>query len=316
MRYRKKHEFLQNISNPFLLKVGQMLQSLRGPKVALRSQKDRQPFFIIGSGRSGSTLLRTLLSQHRSVCIPPETHGALPNAVKQYYRLGRVSWTETYVAVLGEFFRHPRFKFWGLSFGQLSEKLAKTPPSQQSLSHIIETVFQEYAGQKGLAFHTWGDKTPFNTLRIKWLDRLYPQARYIYLLRDPRAVVSSYLRSGLIPDAEEAIDRWEASYKAMKKYQGKERFRERFMTLRYEDLTEDPAASLEACCQFLGLDFHPEMVDQRKVDLGDSHVAHHRNVKGEVNSQYNQQWRSDLDEQTIQLIEERLQSSMREAQYL
>lgn len=316
MRYRKRHEFIQGISTPLFLKLGQMLKSLRGPKIALRKDDDPQPFFIIGSGRSGSTLLRTLLSQHRSVCIPPETHGALPNAVKQYYRLGNVSWTETYTAVLAEFFRHPRFKFWGLSFAQLSHQLEKTPVAERSVTHILETVFRQYAQQKGLTFQCWGDKTPFNTLRIKWLERLYPKARYIYLLRDPRAVVHSYLKAGLIPDAEEAIERWQASYRAMEKHQKKARFRNRFLVLRYEDLTQDPAHSLAECCRFLGLDFYPEMIDERRVDLGDSHVAHHRNVKGEVNTAYNQQWREAMDPQTVALIEKRLAAAMRQAHYL
>ena len=42
------------------------------------NESDNAPFFIVGSGRSGSTLLRLILASHSRICIPPETWFLVP----------------------------------------------------------------------------------------------------------------------------------------------------------------------------------------------------------------------------------------------
>ena len=61
------------------------------------------PFFIIGSGRSGNTLLRTILTGNSDLSIPPESY-RLPFAIKRFHIHNNRDWKEIVTEVLDEFY--------------------------------------------------------------------------------------------------------------------------------------------------------------------------------------------------------------------
>jgi hypothetical protein len=97
---------------------------------AQRSQDRYAPFFIVGSGRSGMTLLRRFLIAIDGVHIPPETY-VLGPVIGQFWQLRSLRWQELVPILLSRFQFHPEFRAFGLeSLLPLVEQLKNTPRSQ------------------------------------------------------------------------------------------------------------------------------------------------------------------------------------------
>ena len=306
MRYNVKHERIQTFLNPLSLRLSLLLSFLKSNKVPLASKAAKEvnaPFFLIGSGRSGTTLLRTILNQHAELCIPPESHGAIPNSVKQYYRGGEKDWQKLIALTLGEFLRHTNFAFWKTDLQKNISDLYQLKHEEQSLSVIIDYIYQEYLKKHKADAKRWGDKTPFNTLRLKWILKLYPDAKFIYVLRDPRAVASSFRKSGINTSLVESSLRWKASIEAFENIE--KLSKTNLLLLKYEDLVKDPENTIRKTCSFLSVDFQENMLTEREAFSGDGAVEHHKNSQKEINHSSLEKWREHLTKEEIEMIEAR-----------
>ncbi len=108
------------------------------------------------------------------------------------------------------------------------------------------------------------DKTPPNTLMWPRLHRCWPQARYLFLLRHPGAVVTSLVNRRDAPDLaqihSEVLAYAEKLEEARQVLGGH--------TLTYEQLTADPAEVTRGICRFLGLEWEAEMLNYGQYDHG------------------------------------------------
>ena len=94
------------------------------------------------------------------------------------------------------------------------------------------------------------------------LDRLldlYPEARIVHMLRDPRDVARSSIGMGWAGHVYFGVDHW------IKTERGWGRClhripEDRRMELRYDDLIRTPHETLTRLCRFAGLDFDPAML--------------------------------------------------------
>ena len=130
----------------------------------------------------------------------------------------------------------------------------------------------------------WGEKTPRHVFRIDEILAVWSDAKVICLVRDPRAVVSSYrwwkresekTRAQPAKDESWALDdrRAEKSYNvfvismlwraAMRaSLDARERHgSQRVRLQRYEDLVLDPESEVRQLTEWLGLDYDPSLLD-------------------------------------------------------
>ena len=207
------------------------------PRVGQLRAGDRlveAPVFVICTLRSGSTLLRVLLDSHSQIRSPHELH-------LRHVSVGfDEKWSERSMNELGLDQRAAEYLLWDRL---LHRELAAS-------------------GKSVIA-----DKTPNNVFIVDRLREAWPDARFIYLLRHPGAIVRSrqaYKGEGSDDDVERnvrLIRRYcEALEVARQTYDGH--------TLRYEDLTADPERELRAICAFLGLSYEPGMLEYGQFDHG------------------------------------------------
>ena len=292
------------------LRLAQMFVTLtpkRTPLYTKSSYKDPE-FFLLGSGRSGTTLLRSILNESPQVCIPPESHGAIPNAVKRYYMNGNKDWPELVTLLLHEFERHENFSFWKINMCDLKQTLFKTSYSERSVATIVNSIFNAYREYNCVTANLVGDKTPFNSLRLKWICKLYPSAKYLFVLRDPRGVVASFKASKLNERTEEVSMRWGASLKAFEKMEKKSP--ESTLLIRYEDLISKPEEVSLSIFKFLNIDFDPKYIAERNSSSGDGHQIHHKNSRSPLNNRSLEKWREILEDRDLGLILDKLSSQM------
>lgn len=117
-----------------------------------------QPVFVVGSPRSGTTLLFRLLRKH------PELSAPLGE--------GHVLWST---------FQHPRDKGW-------SSDRATAEDIKQGEGRYLYTGIRSFAGDRRFL-----DKTPRNVLKVPYLATLFPDATFVLLKRDGRPTVSSLI---------------------------------------------------------------------------------------------------------------------------
>lgn len=279
----------------------------------------REPIILLGSGRSGTSLLGRLFSRHPDVAYLPE-----PRPIWMY----------------GNSYRRDHL----LTEADLKPRIARYIDGRFS-------AFLEESGRPRFA-----EKTPSNCLRIRFIRALYPDCRIIHIYRDGRDVVRSMLkiqekkpRRGILRDRMRTTPVWEwPSYlpMLMRTYwrtnlrgksatywgaqppgwkqwtdlpahmvvahqwgalveraieDGRNLPRESYLEIRYERLIREPHLCIEEMCDFVGLAPNQEM-----SKLADERIDPNRPAK----------WRSTLSPRQEDEISELLEPTLRKLGYL
>ncbi|MFN2388437.1 MAG: sulfotransferase [Actinomycetota bacterium] len=207
------------------------------------------PFFIVGSARSGTTMLRLMLNAHPEVAVPPESRFAVE------------LWDGRDEVDAGRFVErlagHSMFHHWDLPGEVVREELGGEGPC--SYRAAVSAAYEAYARVHGKT--RWGDKTPRYVEHIPFLARLFPDARFVHLVRDGRNVALSYADVPFGPKTVgKAADLWARRVSAGMRA-GRALEAGRYLELCYEDLVEDPEGEAKDLCDFLDLPFDPDMLD-------------------------------------------------------
>jgi sulfotransferase family protein len=211
--------------------------------------------FVVGVGRSGTTLLRLMLDAHPAMAIPPETH-FLPALIDAFSRL-RVTPERVLEAI--EAAPQSGWVDSGVPAAALLERLRAIKPLNAPDS--IRAFYGLYAERAGK--DRWGDKTPRYVTALARIGRAVPEARFVHMIRDGRDVALSTnrrlveLRGSRPVPAERMAKRWRhriLSARRVSQVGG------RYLELRYEDLVRDTEPSLRRVCELVELDFDPVML--------------------------------------------------------
>jgi protein-tyrosine sulfotransferase len=305
----------QRLWDPVTLRLAQIgLDLFRRPKVTATLGSDYpSPFFIVGSGRSGTTLLRSILQEHPALNIPPETMGRLPNMIKKYFRYGGADWEDLVTICLAEFQSFDTFSFWQTDLEPVQQQLRQLPKNERSLDRIIHDIYRAHGGSHKPGATRWGDKSPFNTLRLSWLDRVFPDAQYIEIIRDGRDVARSYRQADLMPDLASGAQRWEQSIRAVTRF--KRKAGNRVHSLRYENLVADPESEIRKVCNFLNLDYRSSMITARDSELGDTSLEHMQNVTQPISEASIGKWKETLTAEELKRLQNEIGQTLKQLGY-
>ena len=203
--------------------------------------------FVIGSPRSGSTLLARMLGAHTEIHAPAEPHLLTPLAHIGVF--GRVD-SAPYDPIITE--EAMRALVADLPGGEDAYLVA--------LRRYTDAIYEALLQSTDCRFLL--DKTPAYALVLDFAARLYPHSHYVVLTRNPLAIWCSYVESFFDGDFEVA----HAHNPVLERYvPAIARFlREAPVPIhhvRYEDLVQDPELHLRRIAEFGGFDFQPGMVD-------------------------------------------------------
>jgi hypothetical protein len=147
----------------------------------------------------------------------------------------------------------------------------------------IATIYTVYANEQGK--QRWGDKTPMYMQNLRLLERLFPDALFVHLIRDGRDAATSFLAMprGIVTETwmhprspAGFACQWRVEVRAAQRL-GRRVGSERYLEVRYEDLVGDVKSALRKICSFAGLRFEPEMVEYADhVDV--SAKPHHQRL--------------------------------------
>ena len=247
-------------------------------------------FFLLSSGRSGSTLFRKLLMENSNVHIPPESNDLLPQSAQLFHLNPFTKWSTKVDRFISLIMQMKLNTYWQLNLDELRIQLNALPKSRQNYKLVIDTLYKLSAinkNQVGLI----GDKSPYLALRWQWLKTLFPNAKFIYLLRDGRDVVISRMQA-FDESIDEASDRWLWAIKELAKIQKEGAS---LHLVKYEELVKNPTEILDATLGYLGL-MKSNMVEEQQ--LGDDSLLHHENLQKPVFADSVGRWKNELTEAT------------------
>lgn len=212
--------------------------------------------FIVGAPRSGTTLLRLMLDAHPDLAIPPETY-FIPRAVKRWQLAAKRRNRSAdpvqafYETVTG----HTRWKDFHLDADAFRSRLDHDRPRE--VGDAVRAFYRLYSDKVGKP--RWGDKTPFYVRKMTLIQEVVPEARFVHLIRDGRAVTLSIKDLWFGPDSiDEAAEFWTSRIG-----EGREQASRlpHYTEVRYEDIVLDPEPHLRRICDFLELPWNPRLLN-------------------------------------------------------
>lgn len=269
----------------------------------------------MGRPRSGTTLLSTLFDAHPNVKIPPE----FPIMLPLYQKFRKVKdWDEQAIQSFVAFiFQHNVFIHRTLENLKIDREeftanlmtLKHKGTIRDFLKKLNEQGFSLFPKQEILRI---GDKNPVYSIYTERFLKIFPDARFICIIRDYRDnFVSMRKLSDLkleAPILTLQVYRWR--YVARLFLKCKKRHPEKFHIVRYEDLVSDKSAVLEELCRFIGIPFEPSVFDfykkkEETFQTYDSPLVErvHGSLMNPINTGRMEQWKKELTPGEIRMAD-------------
>lgn len=269
------------------------------------------PIFIVGSGRSGTTLLRDILGKHQNIYpIQGETHlfSDKSNPYIEYlnaFEAGNDIKSLTLTIISSIIFGH--------ECATIFARKKKFPKEVKEILCEVKEFFnlEDYKERYGVfdlcaKFITfkenknrWVEKTPSNIFNITHILNYYPNAKFIHIYRDPRAVYCSwkYARQDYFQNSNifECLYTWNTAQTIAEDLLHNSPGQ--FYNLRYENLITNQEEELKKLCNFIDEEYEKSLLD---IEVINSSFV--QNEKGFIKEMI-YRWKSKLSSYEIILID-------------
>ncbi|MEO0924329.1 MAG: sulfotransferase [Cyanobacteria bacterium J06631_6] len=254
--------------------------------------------FIVSSGRSGTTLLNSILNASQQIHIPYESD-FIARAFPFYQGRQQLN-RQDYLKLIDMFMQSSRPRGWGMQEDYLLDYLVESQP--QTFAEVDSALNAAYHSQQGTADCLWGIKAPVLIASIDRIMQVYPEAKILHIVRDGRDVCLSYQQvhaqsevkfgpKSLLANALYWLD----GLKRIEEYRSSQIYE-----FRYEDLLLDPETELRRICQFIGIKYnksmHQDFDAAQQVSLvNNQHLNNiHRKVKGKLDPKNTQKYLTQM----------------------
>lgn len=229
------------------------------------------PIFLVGSVRSGTTLLRLMLDHHPRMAFNLESE----YLVRQISDDGEYPGIEKYRSWLrnDRIFGHSRFSIdETLDFAGLVNDFLEQKRKRDQKELVGATVHVQY----------------------RKLNGVWPRAKYIHLYRDGRDVANSAMRMGWAGNLYVAADMWLTAEKEWDELRPMLR-QDAWIDVQYENLIANTRSELKRICDFLGVEFSERMFDYASTSS-----------YGLPDVKLNYQWKAGMSRIEVQRLEAKM----------
>ncbi len=210
------------------------------------------PIFVIGCPRSGTTLLSELLGMTRWES-PVETH-FITKYAKRLHGYGDLKVFENFARLARDILKERPVMQWGM---EIDIRALFDGLPNHHYATICDQIVRQRKGKE------WGDKTPHYILELELLASLFPDSKYIYIVRDGRDVALSLLRKPWGPNNVYGCAKYWAECNQETSALTSLRNKGQLFELRYEDLLDEPQKVIAQVFSFLG---EPALSEQQMAE--------------------------------------------------
>jgi hypothetical protein len=273
------------------------------------------PVFIVGSGRSGTTITASLLNRLGGVHIAQET-GFIGQNVALLRQIADPCSLHKLIEIVNSWLVTEQ---WDKRASADGYHVFCERYGLHGAAGFVHYVWQLESATPWDQLEFIGDNTPSYVLSIPFLQELFPNARFIHMVRDPRDVVCSIVKMRFgADDLEAAAMEWHGTIgcwmMAARNIDASSQ-----IECRYEDLCSSPQHAFERLAAFLGrtraesdraLEFHAAAAGESSFNKVAS-LSHHKNVTQPINASSIGRYRGELTTIQLRAIESLLQYGMR-----
>ncbi len=267
-----------------------------------------EPIFIGGCVRSGTTLLRSILSSHPNVNIPRET------SFFQYLdKFEQRNYAHEFNSFLRYYTQTRRFTYQGVNVDDFVQKFDNS--EAKDYKDILTLLMEQLAGNQGKKY--WGDKTPGNEYHFERIIEYFPKSKFIYVLRNPKAVIASLQQTPW--GSKNVINQIKIWKRSVEQYESI-KANSAVILIKYEDLTSNPENIIRDLCDFIELDYTNTMLVNRGIDqpnntANDWTTKYENQVSSKKIDKANNKWQDTLPAWKLRLIEEKTNKLAHKYQY-
>lgn len=256
------------------------------------------PVFIVGRPRSGTKLLMNLLNAHSQISMPFWESCFIPKYVESAKKYGDLSVPENFEKYFNyltktEFFRKIKEN---QKYADLVTPAAWFQAiNDYSYSGLISAFFKMYAARDNK--YLWGDKSPNYVKHIKILKELFPDSKFIHIIRDVRDQCLSSMKAwGMDPYLSAQC--WVNDIRKCRN-DAEFLFGNDYHEVKYEYLLDNPEEELTKICNFLGIKYESTMVLLKKPAENIGDTKHSKEIVR--NNKF--KWKTNMPEKMIKKIE-------------
>lgn len=289
-----------------------------------RANDRSRPIFVVGTPRSGTTLMAKVLGRHSRLFMPGETH-FFDDVYAARESLGDLENAEARGRVAAKLADHYR-RYWEKPDQERVDQIIHEQPEawanwregmrdyRDALSGFMEMQMEVEAKAR------WGNNAPRDIFNIEEILAFYPQAKFVVCVRDPRDFLLSYKGKWTVT-GDEHTERlrklyhpvitsllWKSSMRQLAGIKAKVPAGN-WIIARYEDLVKAPEDTVRRICAVVEEDFEPNMLD---VEESNSSTGHQQ--KG-IFATSVQRWRSELSPAEIAVAQRLARVEMQDLGY-
>lgn len=257
------------------------------------------PLFVVSAPRSGSTLLRLILDTHPHIAVPPP--GWLFDLVFPYlYSYGDLGREANLLALAEDMLATPTVKKWPVSI-TAAELVAQA--EEKSFAGLYAALHRAYAKPGGK--RRWGEKTPRNGFWMDEIHALFPDARFIHIVRDGRDMAIDISDSILLPySVYSGANLWQRYVLAIRESM-RRLPADACIEIRYEDLCAAPEETIRKLCAFLGEAFDPAMLTPNRSKSAEQWSSHplHAKTSEPISTKYCEMYKKRLPRSDVAALE-------------
>ncbi len=224
------------------------------------------PIFILGTERTGTTLLMAALGCHPRIGIP-EVGWLFPRIYPWRHTYGDLNRDRNFRTMVDEMLFGLNDPLWGMRMNPTTaadEIIALC--EERSFAGVYAAMHHRFLQEVGKP--RWGHKTPSNLFFVPQILDCFPNAQFVFITRDGRDTAVTSMRSAFgAGNIFGAAHAWDLSNSFVKP------FRSSYppsvwLDVGYEELCGDPESVLKAICEFLGEDYSPQMLTFHATRIG------------------------------------------------
>lgn len=256
---------------------------------------EKGPIFITGFGRSGTTLLGNIIDRHPNIAVFVESF-----FIPKYYFFQIFFWplrkSHNFIKLSRIIVNEDASKANNLQMNPRLLLKVKT----RTYSSLIDTLMRDWAKDQGKG--RWGDKSPGYISRLSLLHKLFPDAKFVHIIRDVRDVWLSRKKLGVGTSIINFTRDWEHTICKARKY-AEVCLKENYLELRYEDLISDSRKEIKRVMSFLGETYSDELLLPERTVQRNKAFKNWPKINQIIDVTNYNKWRNELSENQIVLFE-------------
>jgi len=257
-----------------------------------------QPIFILGSARSGTSLLSRIVGSHPNIGVPFESH--LYNLFYPWLKYyGDLEIEKNRAHLINDILQTDVMDDWDPkpSFDDITSLLEKN-----DFHGIVDALLNAWVKKCGKK--RWGEKTPWHMYFWREILEGFPDAKFIYIVRDGRDASLSWRQARFGPKhIYHLAKRWKHfldEFGEFKKVVRKENLYE----LRYEDLLDHPEKIARDICSFVGEDYSDKMLSfHESASPYPTDINNDKNLSKPLMQSNKEKWRTKMTLQELRIFE-------------